>query len=230
MFVLLAFALIACSFPKTAQAFSLTALDFNVLGNPNEPKSDANPTLPTLNYSETTATDAVKEATDSAAMDESFLKEYFMSSSLSTENPVERVLPLSPKVVKGISTYFSSVHLGIDIRADIGSPVMALRDGVVLENGFQAGGYGHYVVLEHKNADLRIRSLYAHLKSSAVSVGDAVTAKQTIGYVGMTGHTTGPHLHFETRLCQGEVDFYACAPIDPIRYITKGIPNTIAKK
>lgn len=230
MLVLLAFVIIACSFPKTAQAFSLTALDFNVLNIANEPKSDSVSSLPTMSKEDNSATDAIKEATDSAAIDESFLKEYFKPSTVVTEEPSERVLPLSPKVVKGISTYFSSFHHGIDIRADIGSPVMALREGVVLEDGFQAGGYGHYVVIEHQNGDVKVRSLYAHLKSRAVQAGETVKVKQTIGYVGLTGHTTGPHLHLETRICQDGVEFYACTPIDPIRYITKGIPNQIAKK
>ena len=63
-------------------------------------------------------------------------------------------------------------------------------------NGAWNGGYGNYVVITHGNGT---QTLYAHMSHAIVSSGETVSAGQTIGYVGMTGLTTGPHVHFEIR-------------------------------
>lgn len=170
----------------------------------------------------------IVSATESAALSDTFLNEYF--PSVSADSVGTAVSPLSVGVVKGISTYFTSWHPGIDIRADQGSTIHAIKDGVVVENAYQAGGYGKYIVIEHMEGHVTVRSLYAHMKSTLVSVGDTVRGKDVIGYVGMTGHTTGPHIHLETRVCPEGTEFYLCSAIDPIRYITKGLPAYLAKK
>lgn len=86
-------------------------------------------------------------------------------------------------------------HAGTDYSAPIGTPVRSISDGVVVFAG-RRGGYGNVIDVRHKNGYL---SRYAHLRNFAAGVtrGRRVTIGQTIAYVGMTGLTTGPHLHFE---------------------------------
>lgn len=87
----------------------------------------------------------------------------------------------------------------VDIGAARGTPVYAAADGTVIiarNNGSFNGGYGNYVVLTHPNGT---QTLYAHLRNTLTTPGQEVSSGQLIGFVGMTGHTTGPHLHFEVR-------------------------------
>lgn len=98
-------------------------------------------------------------------------------------------------------------HAGIDYAATSGSPVRAAGDGVVAVAG-DRGGYGTAVIVEHGNT---VATLYAHLSRVAVAEGAAVTRGQVIGYVGSTGYSTGPHLHFEVRV-DGN-------PVDPLRHL-----------
>jgi len=87
-------------------------------------------------------------------------------------------------------------HKGIDIAAPQGTPIQAAAAGTVVFAG-RNKGYGNMVMIEH--ADGR-RTLYAHAKSLFVKVGATVSAGQTIAAVGSTGHSTGPHVHFEIRV------------------------------
>lgn len=86
-------------------------------------------------------------------------------------------------------------HGGTDVGASYGSAIYAADSGRVVESsdGWN-GGYGNYVMIDHGNG---MQTLYAHMSSRAVSVGQTVSRGQTIGYVGSTGMSTGPHLHFE---------------------------------
>ena len=87
---------------------------------------------------------------------------------------------------------------GVDLGAPIGTGVRAAAGGVVIlarTSGYN-GGYGKYVVIKHGNGT---QTLYAHLSSVAVTSGESVSQGQTIGGVGNTGRSTGPHLHFEVR-------------------------------
>lgn len=88
-----------------------------------------------------------------------------------------------------------TAHRGVDYAAPTGTKVMAVADGVVEFVGAR-GGYGNLVILRHQDKFL---TYYAHLNAYApkLAVGDKVTQSQTIGFVGMTGLATGPHLHFE---------------------------------
>lgn len=86
-------------------------------------------------------------------------------------------------------------HQGVDIAAKRGTPIEAAAAGTVVFSG-RNKGYGNMVMIEH--ADGR-RTLYAHAESLFVRAGDSVAAGQTIAAVGSTGHSTGPHLHFEVR-------------------------------
>jgi murein DD-endopeptidase MepM/ murein hydrolase activator NlpD len=90
-------------------------------------------------------------------------------------------------------------HNGVDLAAPIGTPIRASADGIViisLADGGWHGGYGNYIVVSHPNGT---QTLYAHIIKSATRVGAKVEQGETIGYVGSTGRSTGPHLHFEIR-------------------------------
>ena len=95
-----------------------------------------------------------------------------------------------------------ALHSGIDFAADGGTPVLATGRGVVLRAGW-AGGYGKLVEIEHDDA---LVSRFGHLSRIAVQSGQSVEPGDVIGYVGSTGRSTGPHLHYETRLAGGAVD------------------------
>ena len=88
------------------------------------------------------------------------------------------------------------MHLGIDIAAPDGTPIVAAKSGTVVSAGW-GGGYGNVVVIDHGGG---FATAYAHQSKLAVSVGQDVTQGQLIGYVGSTGTSTGNHLHFECRL------------------------------
>ena len=87
-------------------------------------------------------------------------------------------------------------HRGIDIAAPNGTAIHATADGVVASAGWGTG-YGREVVLNHGNG---ISTLYAHMASFAVTQGETVTRGQVIGYVGISGRSTGAHVHYEVRI------------------------------
>lgn len=89
-----------------------------------------------------------------------------------------------------------SQHNGIDLAAPTGTPVYATADGQVGKAQYW-GSYGNYVQIEHGG---EMQTRYAHLSSYTVASGDAVRKGDLIGYVGSTGRSTGPHLHYEVRL------------------------------
>ena len=107
-----------------------------------------------------------------------------------------------PSYTRTITSYYgprtsptagaSSNHRGIDIGASYGSGALAAADGVVSYTGWFSGG-GNTVIIDHGNG---LSTLYMHLSGFAVSQGSSVSAGQTVGYVGSTGISTGPHLHF----------------------------------
>lgn len=106
--------------------------------------------------------------------------------------------------IRGIvSQFFSWYHTAIDIAAPYGSPIVAAQSGRVAEV-YPSGwnwGYGTHVVIQGDNG---YKTLYAHMSGVNVSVGQEVTAgSSVIGWIGMTGRTTGPHVHFEVRSAGG---------------------------
>lgn len=105
----------------------------------------------------------------------------------------------------------AAFHTGMDFRGDTGDPVRATAAGVVTAAG-RDGGYGLMVEIDH-GAGLTTR--YAHLSAITVAQGDTVTAGAKVGRVGSTGRSTGPHLHYETRI-KGE-------PVDPQRFLRAGL-------
>ena len=92
---------------------------------------------------------------------------------------------------------YSREHAGVDYGAPTGTPVRTIGDGVVEFAGVQ-NGYGNVIYIKHRNK--KDTTVYAHLSRIAVKVGDAVAQGDTIGAVGSTGASTGPHLHFEFRV------------------------------
>ncbi len=103
-----------------------------------------------------------------------------------------------------------AMHTGLDIHADVGNPVRASADGTVTAAGWN-GGYGRMVDVDHGNG---LSTRYAHLSAIEVRVGQSVRTGQIVGKVGSTGRSTGPHLHYETRL-RGE-------PVDPQKFLRAG--------
>jgi murein DD-endopeptidase MepM/ murein hydrolase activator NlpD len=85
---------------------------------------------------------------------------------------------------------------GIDVAAPTGRPITAAKSGTVILAGW-SGGYGNMVVIDHGGG---LSTAYAHQSRIAVKVGDPVTQGALIGFIGSTGHSTGPHLHFEVRV------------------------------
>lgn len=87
---------------------------------------------------------------------------------------------------------------GVDLAAPTGTPIYAAMSGQVIisKSGGWNGGYGNYIVIKHDNGT---QTLYSHNSSNIVSVGQKVVQGQVIGYVGSTGRSTGPHVHFEIR-------------------------------
>lgn len=92
--------------------------------------------------------------------------------------------------------HFTRFHAGLDIGASWGSPIVAAADGQVAAAGW-AGGYGREVQIEHPGG---IRTLYGHMSEIVAQPGTYVHAGQVIGYVGSSGLSTGPHVHFEVRI------------------------------
>lgn len=99
-------------------------------------------------------------------------------------------------------------HSGIDIGADSGGEIYAAADGTVVFSGI-LGGYGNYIRIDHGNG---VETAYGHCSSLVVGEGEKVSRGQLIAYVGSTGNSTGPHLHFEVRV-NGEFR-------DPLEYVT----------
>ena len=96
-------------------------------------------------------------------------------------------------------------HTGIDYAAPTGTPVMSIGDGTVLSAGWGKGGAGNMVKVRHNSV---YTTAYLHLSRIAVKAGQRVSQGQVIGYVGSTGHSTGPHLHFECRTGAGRETRY----------------------
>jgi murein DD-endopeptidase MepM/ murein hydrolase activator NlpD len=105
-------------------------------------------------------------------------------------------------------------HTGIDMVAPFGSPVYAADDGVVALVGTSSTGYGNYVVIAHSGG---LDTLYGHLSTALVKIGQPVTQGQPVGLEGSSGNSTGAHLHFELRINQ--------RPVDPAPYLPPGPPS-----
>ena len=104
--------------------------------------------------------------------------------------------PTSGQITSGFGPRWGRMHQGLDVGAPTGRPITAAKSGKVIVAGW-SGGYGNLVVIDHGGG---LSTAYAHQSRIAVKVGDPVTQGGLIGYIGSTGHSTGPHLHFEVRV------------------------------
>lgn len=93
-----------------------------------------------------------------------------------------------------INQGFSFFHPGVDLGAEIGDSIKPIKGGIIVDAGWSIFGYGNTILIDHGNG---LESRYAHLSKIEVNVGDKVTTNSEIGKVGVTGHSTGPHLHLE---------------------------------
>ena len=108
----------------------------------------------------------------------------------------------------GNRDYGSGRHFGIDIAAPAGTPVYAADGGIVAQAGWNSGGYGNWVVIDHKNG---FKTVYAHNSAVIVYPGQKVHQGQLLSLVGSTGDSTGNHLHFEIRVDN--------RPLDPLELL-----------
>jgi murein DD-endopeptidase MepM/ murein hydrolase activator NlpD len=105
--------------------------------------------------------------------------------------------PLDAYIVSSeFGARWGKIHKGMDMAADVGEPVFAIADGEVIYAGDGLRGYGNVVILRH---DRKTSSLYAHNSELKVKQGDQVKQGTLIALLGSTGHSTGPHVHFEIR-------------------------------
>ena len=115
--------------------------------------------------------------------------------------------PVRGRVTSGYGQRWGRFHAGIDVGAGMGVPIRAAKAGeVILAERF--GGYGNAVIVDHGGG---LTTLYAHQSRVGTRDGAKVGQGDVIGYVGNTGNSTGPHLHFETRV--------SGSPQDPMRYL-----------
>jgi murein DD-endopeptidase MepM/ murein hydrolase activator NlpD len=104
-----------------------------------------------------------------------------------------------------------AMHTGLDFRASMGDPVRATANGRVVSAGW-SGGYGRMIEIDHGNG---LATRYGHLSEIGVKIGETIKIGQVIGEVGSTGRSTGPHLHYETRI-DGEA-------VDPQKFLRAGV-------
>lgn len=160
------------------------------------------------------AEEAERKRQEELAAQQQYWDDYYNTSSSSidyTEYTGGTITyPLDPDVYSYMSSPYGwrvlygieEFHLGVDLACAAGTDVLAAASGTVVLSQYHYS-YGNYVIIDHGNG---FSTLYAHLSSSNVNVGDFVGAGQTIGWVGLTGHTYGYHLHFETREYGSTVD------------------------
>lgn len=106
------------------------------------------------------------------------------------------VWPSTERYLSGYDYSPTTNHRGIDVAGQLGNPIYAVDAGVIVYSNWNENGYGNLIVVDHGNG---WQSVYAHLSDFARYCGDNVEQGETIGYMGSTGNSSGPHLHFELR-------------------------------
>jgi murein DD-endopeptidase MepM/ murein hydrolase activator NlpD len=121
------------------------------------------------------------------------------------------IWPADGVFTSGFGWRWGRIHQGIDIAAPIGTPILAAASGVIDYAGWSDGGYGNMIDIRHADGTI---TRYAHMNALYVKDGQTVSQGQTIGEMGSTGFSTGPHLHFEIRPNGGSA-------IDPMVFLAK---------
>ena len=156
-------------------------------------------------------------------VEENIINENILVEPVSTvvrkgsKNPYYDGVSFLERPVSGgyISSYYgedriSSKHKGLDIAENLGEDIVASFEGKVIYAGYNDGGYGNLVIIQHSND---MKTYYAHLNDINVSINQEVKKGEIIGTVGSTGYSTGPHIHFELRIDE--------VPVNPLNYIVK---------
>jgi len=127
---------------------------------------------------------------------------------------IPSIWPTNGKMASGFGyrkdpfTYRTEFHTGIDISNRSGTPIYATADGKIVHAKYD-GGYGNSILINHRNG---INTRYGHLSRFAVKYGQEVKKGQLIGYMGTTGRSTGPHLHYEVIINSKTIDPYKYLP------------------
>lgn len=124
----------------------------------------------------------------------------------------------------GFGARWGAQHQGVDLAGPVGTPVFAACDGTVIAAG-SAGGFGQWIVIQHDINGKRYDTVYGHVETIDVGVGQAVKAGDKIGTIGNRGQSTGPHLHFEIWE-GGHRDFAGGTAIDPAPLLNLGSPSS----
>lgn len=164
-----------------------------------------------------TETKVIKKAVDEVVVrgsKDGIVKESSSSSSSSsgsTSGTFCWPLPYTHNITSNYEWRWGRMHWGLDISAGgvYGQPIIASDGGTVVQAGDNGDGYGNYVIIDHGNG---YKTLYGHCSSVAVSYGQHVSQGDTIGYVGSTGNSTGPHLHFEI--------IYNSNKLNPLQFVS----------
>ena len=135
----------------------------------------------------------------------------------SPTGPVRFLRPVHGPLTSGFGMRWGRMHQGLDFGASTGTPVGAAGRGTVIAAGWNSGGFGNLVVIQHR---LGFQTWYGHMSAIHVRTGQSVAGGTRIGSVGSTGRSTGPHLHFEVRR-NG-------APVDPIFYLLRSYSVKLA--
>ena len=125
---------------------------------------------------------SVQYSNDLAKADEEARK-----PKISVSRPTDGIL------TSGYGMRWGSLHAGVDLANAIGTPILAVMDGTVIDSG-PASGYGNWIRIKHDDGSM---SVYGHMETLDVKVGERVKAGQKIAGMGNRGFSTGPHLHFE---------------------------------
>ncbi|PZV12821.1 MAG: hypothetical protein DCF22_11610 [Leptolyngbya sp.] len=122
------------------------------------------------------------------------------------------IWPAKGVLTSGFGWRWGRMHKGVDVAGPIGTPIVAAADGVVVTAGWNSGGYGYLVEIQHPDGSL---TLYGHNSRILVQAGQQVTQGQQISEMGSTGYSTGPHLHFE-------VHPSGKGAVNPMAYLPRG--------
>ncbi len=117
--------------------------------------------------------------------------------------------PANGTVTSGFGYRWGRLHAGIDIANGVGTPIRAAKGGTVIVSGFNDGGYGNWIIIDHGGG---LSTLYGHMSRRRATEGQTVKQGDVIGDMGSTGNSTGSHLHFETRISGN--------PRDPTGYLS----------